>query len=81
MIDRRSLEVQDMFRGQVASPLATLSGLGGLSGCPLEVVGALEGLGWNVQRLGTLHDAEEDMIGTVPRDVEDRLGKLIDVRE
>ena len=73
-----------MVRGQVASPLgamATLSGLGGLSGCPLEVVGALEGLGWNVQRLGTLHDAEEDMIGTVPRDVEDRLGKLIDVRE
>lgn len=71
MINRRSLEVQGMVRGQVASPLgamATLSGLGGLSGCPLEVVRALEGLGWNVQRLGTLHD------------VEDRLGKPIDVQ-
>eukprot|EP00435_Cladocopium_sp_Y103_P069397 s861_g33.t1 len=69
--------------GQVASPLgamATLVGLGGLSGCPLEVVRALEELGWNVQRLGTLHDEEEEVIGVVLQSLEEHLRSPIDVQ-
>ena len=72
-----------MFQGQEASPLgamATLIGLGGLSGCPLEVVRTLEGLGWNVQRLGTLHDAGDDVIGVVLQTTEEKLGKGVDVQ-
>ena len=83
MIDRRSSQAQSMFQGQVASPLgamATLLGLGGLSGCPLEIVRAIEGMGWNVQRLGTLHDAGDDMIGVVLQATEEKLGKAVDVQ-
>ena len=60
--------------------MATLIGLGGLSGCPLEVVRTLEGLGWNVQRLGTLHDAGDDVIGVVLQTTEEKLGKGVDVQ-
>ena len=83
MIDRCSSQAQSMFQGQVASPLgamATLLGLGGLSGCPLEIVRALEGMGWNVQRLGTLHDAGDEMIGVVLQATEEKLGKAVDVQ-
>ena len=70
-----------MQRGQVASPLgamATLVGLGGLCGCPLEVPRILEGMGWNVQRLGTLHDVEEEVLGEVLHELERRLGHPIE---
>ena len=53
--------VQDMDRDIVASPLGLMSSLvymAGLIGCPPEIGAALEGEGWNVQRLGTLHDED-----------------------
>ena len=47
---------------------------------PLEIVRAIEGMGWNVQRLGTLHDAGDEMIGVVLQATEEKLGKAVDVQ-
>ena len=57
--------VQAMSRDVSASPLGLMSSLvymAGLVGCPPEVGLALEGEGWNVQRLGTLHDEDLSVI-------------------
>ena len=54
-----------MSRDVSASPLGLMSSLvymAGLVGCPPEVGSALEGEGWNVQRLGTLHDEDLSVI-------------------
>ena len=81
MTDRSSPSGSSMCEGQVASPLgamATLLGLGGLCGCPLEGPRALEGMGWNVQRLGTLHDIEDEVLGGVLHELEGRLGHPVE---
>ena len=57
--------VQAMNRDVRASPLGLMSSLvymAGLVGCPPEVGEALEGNGWTVQRLGTLHDEDLSVI-------------------
>ena len=54
-----------MNRDVRASPLGLMSSLvymAGLVGCPPEVGEALEGNGWTVQRLGTLHDEDLSVI-------------------
>jgi hypothetical protein len=70
----RQLSVRRMLRGQLASPLGameSLATLGALSGLPLEYGRGLEELGWNVQRLGTLHDEEDVVIGEVLSSLEE----------
>ena len=65
MDDRRSTGPSFRMKGPVASPLGamdSLVALASLSGCPPEVGRVLEGLGWNVQRLGTLEDAEQELL-------------------
>ena len=57
-------------------PLATL---GVLSGLPREFGRALEELGWNVQRLGTLHGEEEMVLGEVLSPLETKLGRPLAV--
>eukprot|EP00435_Cladocopium_sp_Y103_P026971 s306_g6.t1 len=46
----------------------------------LEVTRALEGLGWTVQRLGTLHDEDEEVVGVVLHSLEERLNSAVDVQ-
>ena len=68
---------QSMEKGQLASPLGAMSSLvtlAGLCGSPLPMARALEEMGWNVQRLGTLGDKDEEMIAAVLLSVEEKLG-------
>ena len=71
-----------MIEGQVASPLGqmeSLATLGALSGFPIEYGQRLEEIGWNVQRLGTLHDEEEAIIAEVLMSLERKIGKPLEV--
>jgi hypothetical protein len=71
-----------MIEEQVASPLGhmeSLTTLGALSGLPIEYGQGLEGIGWNVQRLGTLHDEEEAVIGEVLTSLEKKVGSPMEV--
>ena len=71
-----------MLEGQLASPLGemeSLATLGLLSGIPREYGQGLEEIGWNVQRLGTLHDEEEAIIGEVLPSLEKKVGKPLEV--
>ena len=70
-----------MSVGQKASPLGAMEDLvvlAGLSGCPLVLAKGLKELGWNVQRLGTLGDQDEELIATALRSLEERLGMPVD---
>ena len=76
------LSARSMLEGQVASPLGkmeSLATLGALSGLPIEYGQGLEEIGWNVQRLGTLHDEEEAVIGEVLISLEDKVGRPLEV--
>eukprot|EP00435_Cladocopium_sp_Y103_P034782 s391_g9.t1 len=57
----------------------SLATLGALSGLPREYGQGLEDLGWNVQRLGTLHDEEEAIIGEVLTSLEGKVGRPLEV--
>ena len=68
-------------RGQVASPLGAMNSLvtlAGLSGLPLGMARSLEEEGWNVQRLGTLDDNDEDMVSVVLTSLEAKAGCSLD---
>ena len=54
--------------------------LAGLIGVPLPIARGLEELGWNVQRLGTLDDKDEEMIAAVLKSLEDKLGMGVDAQ-
>ena len=76
------LSARSMIEEQVASPLGhmeSLTTLGALSGLPIEYGQGLEGIGWNVQRLGTLHDEEEAVIGEVLTSLEKKVGSPMEV--
>ena len=82
MNDRRSTGSSSRMRGPGATPLGamdSLVALSSLSGCPPEVGRVLEEIGWNVQRLGTLDDADEESIEAVATSVEEKMRKPLDV--
>ena len=69
--------------GRAASPLGAMDSLvvlAGLIGVPLPIARGLEELGWNVQRLGTLDDKDEEMIAAVLKSLEDKLGMGVDAQ-
>ena len=57
----------------------SLVALASLSGCPPEVGRVLEGLGWIVQRLGTLEDAEQELLDKVAMSMEEKTRQPVDM--
>ena len=70
-----------MVERQRAPPLGAMDDLlvlAGLSGCPLPIARGLKDLGWNVQRLGTLGEDDEELIGVILQSLEEKLGVPLD---
>ena len=70
------------MKGRVASPLGamdSLTVLAGLSGVAPRLAEGLQELGWNVNRLGTLRDADRDMVETVATMLEEHLKEPVNL--
>ena len=78
-----SPSAQDLsMKGRVASPLRamdSLTVLAGLSGVAPRLAEGLQELGWNVNRLGTLRDADRDMVETVATMLEEHLKEPVNL--